>query len=385
MTVFDDFERTLDGGANHLISSFNYLNESARAEAAKVRQVVEEYFARYPKERQGALRGRLRSPNDIFHKSAFFELTLHELALNEGCNVVAIEPEIAGTSRTPDFLIRAPDESQFYLEATLATGRSEVEAAGNRRLNEALAVIDGIDSPDFWLSLRIRGSPRCPIGRRHLQRPIERWLRELNYEEVVAALQRDNDVPELTIDWEGAHFRIEPVPRQRLRGEHSQRAIALFGPEDLQNVEPHVAIRESVKAKAKHYGDLDLPYVIAVNALHEFCDHDSVVDGLFGTEAMEVVCINGEWQHNLLRNPDGAWRSAGGPINTRVSAVLSTERLTPWSLGQRRARLTLNPWARRPLAGWPFSVDRCWMENDRLMNANGRTVREILRLPENWP
>jgi hypothetical protein len=74
-----------------------------------------------------------------------------------------------------------------------------------------------------------------------------------------------------------------------------------------------------------------------------------------------------------------------GPTNTRVSAVLSTERLSPWSLGQRRARLILNPWAQRHIPRIQLRLDTLYVERDRLRCHVGSTFREIFALAEGWP
>jgi len=141
-----------------------------------------------------------------------------------------------------------------------------------------------------------------------------------------------------------------------------------------------------VSRKAGRYGDLDLPYIIAVNALADFAERTSVVEALFGTEYIAVEEVDGVWRDpEVRRNLDGVWRGPQGPINTRVSAVVSTQRLTLWSVAQRRARVTLNPWARRPFAASPFTVDRSWVENDRLHSADGRPLAEVFGLPAGWP
>lgn len=70
--------------------------------------------------------------------SAHFELALHDLLLRSGCKALAVEPDLEDAPRSPDFLARAPEGQRFYLEATLATGRSQSEEGADRRLREAL-------------------------------------------------------------------------------------------------------------------------------------------------------------------------------------------------------------------------------------------------------
>jgi hypothetical protein len=53
-------------------------------------------------------------------------------------------------------------------------------------------------------------------------------------------------------------------------------------------INPHLAIKSSVEGKAGHYGELDLPFVIAVNALDEFADAASAIDALFGSDGVAI-------------------------------------------------------------------------------------------------
>jgi hypothetical protein len=47
--VFDDIAvRTLEGGSDYVISAFDYLNESKRVEAERVRSLVEDFMSQYP-------------------------------------------------------------------------------------------------------------------------------------------------------------------------------------------------------------------------------------------------------------------------------------------------------------------------------------------------
>jgi hypothetical protein len=378
VSVFDDMERTDIEPSGHLISRADYLNASARPEAAQVRNQVDAMLGRYPEAHRIEIVRRIRSRDDRLHRSALFELTLHELLIRQGFTIIAIEPQLPG-GRAPDFLVEAPDATRLYLEATLAMGEIGADPGADRRMREVLQAIDDVDSPDFFLSLHPRGRPDQPVAVAKLRRQIQAWVNGLDHEAVVADFAAHRPLPSIALERHGLRIIIEALPKNtRSRAGRAIGGRMLAGGQ----VNPHLAIKVSVEGKGGHYGDLDLPLVVAVNALDEFANVDSAIDALFGTDAV-VVDANGGMRN--VRNPDGAWRGPGGPVYTRVSAVLSTERLSAWDLTQRSIRLILNPWAARPLADIPLRIAVHRVADGRLTVEPGETLAALLGLPAGWP
>jgi len=379
MPVFDAIERTEALPADHLISKFDYLNESGRQAAQQVRDQMGQMFARYPAEHADEMRRRLRSRDDTLHQSAFFELPLHELLIRQGFTIEEVEPVLAN-GRAPDFLVASPQGDRFYLEATLASGQPAATAGAERRMREALQAIDDVQSPGFFLSLHPRGTPDRPVAVARLRRDIQRFVDALDHATVIADLAAGRPWPTFEREEHGALFRIEAVPKGRLGGGNL-RAIGVRMMAPMQ-VQPQDAIKSAVLGKAGRYGDPDLPFVIAVNSLEDYARADDAEDALFGSHA---VGINAAGEDRWIRNPDGVWHTATGPGYSRVSAVLSTERVYPWSLGQRRARLIYNPWARRPLPDVPLGLDIVRIVDNVFQRQDGQPLGEILGLPEDWP
>ena len=385
MPVFDDGPRELPGGADYLVSQFDYLNSSARVEAAKVRAVVERMFDRYPAQTQEALRRRLRSVDNNTYLGAFFELALHDLLLRSGCRVLAVEPDLEDTLRSPDFLAETPEGQRFYLEATLATGRSRSEEGADRRLKEAFQAIDSVHSPDFFLELHIAGMPAAPVSGGRLRRALERWLNGLDYQQVRRIWDESEERPFFPYEQHGVRFKILPIPRGASRGTMQRsRAIGVRMPEALW-VQPQSAIKDAILAKAARYGQLDAPYLVAINAMDDHVDEESAVDAAFGTPAVFVRRTRSGFAEHTGRDGDGIWCGRSGPVNTRVSGILSTERLTPWSLAQSRARLIINPWSRHTLPDPPFPIDRLAVQQERLHRTDGLPFQKIFELPDGWP
>jgi hypothetical protein len=92
MTIFDDIARENDQPRQEGEPLFSYLNESSRAEAERVRKLVDEWIEEYPESHRDALVARLRSDIDDQHQSAFFELFLHHFL--RARKIIEIEPKL---------------------------------------------------------------------------------------------------------------------------------------------------------------------------------------------------------------------------------------------------------------------------------------------------
>ncbi|MGY4572041.1 hypothetical protein [Bradyrhizobium sp. USDA 3256] len=105
MSIFDDIRREDTGPPSQDETRFAYLSRSGRAEAARVREQVDAWFSAYPESHRDALVARFRSAIDDQHRSAFFELFLYHMLLARGCKLLAIEPKLEHTDKSPYFLL----------------------------------------------------------------------------------------------------------------------------------------------------------------------------------------------------------------------------------------------------------------------------------------
>lgn len=378
MSAFDDMERTDIEPAGHLIARGDYLNVSARPEAQKVRDLVDQLLDAYPADKRDEMARRIRSRDDRLHRSATFELLLHGLMLARGFTVIAVEPDLPG-GRAPDFLVAAPDSREFYLEATVAEGEIGADPGGDRRLRDVLQVLDDIVSPDFFLNVHHRGVPAQPVRLRRLRERVQRFVDGLDHAAVAAALTASRPIPFFRTEEHGLILRVEVVPKH-VRGRPGRAIGGRILPGGL--IHPQRPIQAAVEDKAGRYGSLDRPYIVAVNALDIFADANDAVDALFGTEH---VVLSEDLAPQWARQRDGVWMGAGGPVHTRVSAVLSTERLSPWDVAQRRPRLIHNPWAAQPILDLPLGLETRQVVAGHLQTEPGQTAGEILGLPARWP
>jgi hypothetical protein len=168
MSIFDNIPRDDTESLPPGEAQFAYLNRSGRPEAARVREKAEAWFADYPDTDRDDLVARFRSTIDDQHQSAFFELFLFQLLQTRGCKVLEIEPKLAHTDKSPDFLVENAKKERFYVEAVQASGLSNQDVAARARLNTALSAIDSMPSPLHFLDLKVTGSPT------KLRKPVQR-------------------------------------------------------------------------------------------------------------------------------------------------------------------------------------------------------------------
>jgi hypothetical protein len=385
MSAFDEFERHLLGPAREGSSRFAYLNSSARPEAMAVRAQIDQMLVRYPDQHRDALTARIRSVSDVHHGGAVFELALHEALLRSGCRILSVEPDLPDRARSPDFHAETPDGSAFYVEATQAIGETPADAGARTRLEDVLRALDELVSPDFFLDVSTDGRPSQPVRTRRLQERIVEWLAGLNHEKIKAAWDvNPAEMVALVIEEHGLTLTIKPIPRND-RGQQIGGAIG------LQMMEPYVGrpsdgIREAVDGKARRYGDLRAPYIVAVNAMAEFQGEEDAIDALLGSPTLVIRRdADGGLTERWDRERNGVWVGERGPRNRGVSAVLSFDRLSARTLENRQGRLIRNPWARQALPNIPLGLTEFNPADGKLVRTEGSPLGHLLGLPNGWP
>jgi hypothetical protein len=157
---------------------------------------------------------------------------------------------------------------------------------------------------------------------------------------------------------------------------------------EFRIVDAHEGVSAAIAGKATKYGNLDLPFLIALNVLDELADLTDVKNGVLGEECVEVTRhSNGSVSQCPSRNRNGAWYGPRGPQNKTVSAVLAALRLSPWNIRVNTPALIHNPWAHRPfhpdLWRMPQLVPN--MADRRLETRAGDSASDVLGLTAPWP
>lgn len=388
MTLFDEINRIDNGPALYAEPQFTYLNRSARQDVRRVRAVLEDWFSRYPAGEQADLRGRLRSPDDSHHRAAFFELFLHELLLRLGCRVQIHPSPSEATTKCPDFLVESPNDTPFYTEAVLASDESAQETAARARMNTVYDALDRMDSPNFFIGMNLRGAPQTPPPVKQIRSFLIKRLASLDPDEIASYLESAglDALPHWPYEHEGWEIVFFPIPKSpNLRGKAGVRPIGVQS-SGWHWLDTRLAIRDAVVTKASRYGDLDLPYVIAVNALGEHVDRIDIMEALFGREQLLIRDMPfAPNEPEMVRAPDGAWTSKSGPRYTRVSAVLIAAPVFPWNVPRAPICLYHNPWANKPCTGELTLLPQAIPNGDRMEWEDGESLARIFGLSSGWP
>jgi len=321
------------------------MNRSARPEYERIRATLEVWLGHYPEKERPDLVSRLRDSNRIGHLSAFFEVALHESLLRLGYEV-EVHPVLGHTSKRPDFLVETESGFRFYLEATLADDGAL--AKSEARLDHLLNQINQqLDNRDFLVGMRLHGEVPTPQpSTRRVVAFLQQRLIGLNPDELLAA-KGESLLSNIRWDYDhdglNAEFFPMPRPKER-RGSKPADAVGMhtqaFWADDAG------LLYNNLKQKAKYYGDFDLPYVIAINNIHDAVDHLDLALALFGTDRPEELIECFATGHAAPSTTGkGLFSTSEGPKRKHVSAVLHFNGLLPWSTGVARVRLFHNAWA----------------------------------------
>ena len=384
LKLFDEQDRTDSAPCREGEDSYSFLNRVDTAYWAQVRDLLENFFCRYPADRSESLRRDFRARLPGRHYAAWWELYLHELFLRLGYEIT-IHPVINGTERKPDFGLRR-DDSNLLVEASVVFSGI---AGGEERTGAApswmLAAFEDLENPNFFVSIHeitARGDEQ--LKRAEITSPIENWLAELDPDQVTREYEEQSRFPELRIRCRGWEVELEAWPvKAEARGRPGHRVLG-SGPAMGGWVDDIGQLESKLKGKAGRYGRPEVPYVIAVLSLSGFMERIDIAQALFGREA--VVIADSEDAGRLIRQQNGFWFRGGEPINTRVSAVLMGVGLQPWSITRATPELWGNPWAEHPLAeDWPFAVHTALETGEVVYEEKDSALAALFDLPEGWP
>jgi hypothetical protein len=383
MKLFDDCERTDRSPARHQEDSFTFLNRAEGVVWGRIRDVLDAWFADYPVQHAADLRGRFQSNRRGAHWSAWWELYLHRLFTRLGYEAV-VHPDVPGTSRHPDFELTRADE-RLYLEAVVVFSGVEDDKRDGVREGWIMDAVNRGTSKNFYVLIEFEKVGAQRPKDQDVYRPLENWLAGLDPDQVSAEYEQTGSLPTKTFTVRDWLLSFEALPiKPEARSDEPGRLLG-GGPASGGFVNDKEQLRDTLKHKRGRYGTAEVPLVVAVNCASSFMDDSDIANALYGAKAVQYemgVPGSSHW----VRLRDGTWMSEQGPRGQRMSAVLSTVQLHPWTAVKTTPRLWLNPWPHVPLnTHWPFTAWSC-SDHGVVTNEEGTPqMADLLGLPPDWP
>jgi len=365
---------------------YSYLSRSSRRSMASTREVLERWFATTPATQQENLRGRLTSVNDEQFMSAFWEMYLATLFSQMGCTV-EWEPTIPVGEGRPDFLIEGRG-CCFYVEAT-SVGAAAVSRKTEHRVRRAYEAIRGWDLPDFMLDLTLDAAGPQDLRIDEAKMRIQPWLATLDAEEVIRQRGSSNyfEVPVVDLRMDGWAIEVRALPRAAGQRGPGQPALGSYDSTGWKKNDSDTRLRKRAEDKAKKYGVLPHPYVIAVLANTEPSTGTAqIATALWGRWTFEP---DGFIQlHPLvvegLPIEKALWRRGSGSRYTRVAAVLVATFLHPWSLSESIPTVWTNS-AADPALGCDLGLPTWTEQAGHIEYSQGLlSGGAAVSLPDNW-
>ena len=386
LMLFEKKDREYQGPKTYIESDFEYLDRSARKEAAKVRKFLNEWIEHFPEDEARELISRIKCGDRRAFDSATFEIVLYAIVKSLGSEL-EVHPELDnGSKKRPDFLVRLPSGEELYLEAVLASEFSETERAAERRKNVVLESIEKLDSPNFFIGISAEGNPDTPPPSKALRGKLSAWLSSLDPDAVAQDVEENGHekIPRITWEHEGWCIEFEAIPIKPEKRGKGQRVIGILsGGARWVNVwEP---IRDAVRAKGGRYGELKKPFIVAINVDGHALDRIDEMQALFGQEEYVFNRANPDGQPEMRRAPNGAWFGPKGPQYTRVSGAWIFGGVNPWNLVTRKNMLYFNPWAQFSIPATFQTVNYAKAVNGKMEWIEGESLSTLLGLPESWP
>ncbi|HEY4129400.1 MAG TPA: hypothetical protein VGM50_02230 [Gemmatimonadaceae bacterium] len=379
MLIFSDTSRVDSAPKRHQEPLFDFYDRSSRRHVAAVRELIEDWFSRFPSDKRIALNNRFHTDFD----AAVFELMLHEALLRSGY-VVDVEPEIPGVSTVPDFRATRGVDTLF-IEATLATDRSDEERGRDSHAQQIYADIEGIDSPDFYIRIvRLELLADKSPSLKRIRDFVQRTLANADWSAASIALAHSglSDLPSAKHRDNGTVLEVELIPKPaEARGKPGRRSIGVY-PFVSKWGDSVPSIRRSLEKKTMKYGKLGFPFVIAINATTEWgFESREAFEAAFG---FEVVQQDSDTQAVLVRMSDGHFAPHKHSVNKRVSGALIGA-FHPALPSQSQMVLYHNPWAVVPLPHDALPFSQVILDGDQVLHIPGQPLTQVLGLAADWP
>ncbi len=387
--LFDDFVRTDDSPCGHAENEFGFLNRTSWSPFVNVRHEIERWFAETPARSNADLVARARG-DDQSWASVFWELYLHRLLRRAGFGV-EVHPELPDVTTHVDFLATRGGFS-LAVEATTVLG-SKAEKKAQQRRNSLRAALDKLHSSNFSLGIYIVNEGDSDLAIARHRRELETWLASLDPDSIDDHSPElgDESFPTIPITEDGWDLEVVAYPRAKDDRDQPGSPVSVFGSGEAKLIDDVTPLRRTLRSKGSRYGELGVPFVLAVLLLGHFANERDVMSALFGTSAIQYTQrLRKEdpppWAR-WIRLDDGYFLRSTGPLHPGVSALVVAQGLHPWTVGDVSPVLWHHPAPERPLGNvlpipsvsLQLPTGNPWRETAVV------SINEALGVPPGWP
>jgi hypothetical protein len=383
--IFSEYERSDDSPKKMSESDFAFLDRSPRPEIAAVRSFVMRLLEVYPQDGVAEMVARIRSGDSVAFRSAGFELLIYDFLTRLDYKLQPHPVLKNGSEKKPDFHVVAPDGSEFYLEAVLATEDRGENQSADAMIKSTLDFLNFEPHKNFYISITSKGEPKTQPSGKKIRREVMRWLDGLNPDEVPRIGNVFATNPSIDIQHEDWTLNVQAIPASPEKRGKIKRFIGLQSGR-TGFVDSSSPIRKNLKGKGQRYGELNLPLIVALNFSAFNLDAIDEMQALYGDEQITVSSSEFDAEPKVGRAPNGLWRGPDGPRGSRVSGAWLFNDLTFYTAAKRKQTLYFNPWPIHPLPEILKELPHATMLEDFTVKwEDGLSLREVLDLSEDWP
>lgn len=311
-------------------SHYDFINNSALEEISNVRKLLNACFHKYELQAQNEIKSRIvENKGDEKFFSTCFELLIFYLFTNLGYQLIE-HPHVNGSLKQPDFLVTSKTGESFYLE--LVT----IEEYDDQSVEDFKHFINSLSNNITFVHIKnFSGRKLKHHDFIELRKDIKEWW-HLNKKNIGA----NNIWKNSTLD-----FITELEVMSKSNPAIQSTVVPTYF---------HIKLLDSLKKKAKKYGDFDRPYIIATtfrpssfSAGLQFIS-ETLIQTFYGTGL--ILDPNTA----TLGIPKSLWKtSSNQPSYRGVSGVLFFDELTPYrALDKFKYCLFLNNNANYPLSDY---------------------------------
>ena len=383
-SLFSGGSRPDNGPMPYAWRAYRCLDRSHFVRDAEVRRELDAWSSRLPPKAAAQIAQRFQSDDDTEHLGAFLELYVHEVGLRMGAEVDIDVGNDEADERRPDFLLRWGD-LEVYVEATAVEGDDVHTKQHKLNLDKVHDAINDVIAPRFFVNVSVlRSMPSTPPLRR-LTGNVQRWLDGLDPDVVRANAHRYPDYPHKTVvELGGWVIQLEAFATEDDGHDFPHHRVIGARFDGVGSIDDLAPLRRKFKKKATHYGQLGKPFVLVVLPAGTFVDDRDIEYALLGPIGyhydLQQQRTVGERQRN------GAWMRNHGPVNTRLSGVLTIAGLSPGAVCSVEPTYWPNPWAEHPMPHpGPWRRIEAAPTGQAVEHDRTRAIADVLGLSERWP